>query len=65
MDDYDLICPKCGSDDMTIESNSSVQITQISCCDCEFIEDYNCPEETAMKRFRRKYRKFQKNDDDE
>lgn len=51
----DLVCPKCGGG-LSIDSNSSMQISQISCDDCEFVEDFDCPEDVAVKRFYKKYK---------
>ena len=51
----DMVCPKCGGE-LSINSSREMQATQISCDDCEFVEDYNCPEDAAAKKFYKKHR---------
>jgi ssDNA-binding Zn-finger/Zn-ribbon topoisomerase 1 len=51
----DMVCPKCGGE-LSINSSREMHVSQISCDDCEFIEDYECPEDTATKRFYKKHR---------
>lgn len=53
--DKEIVCPKCGGE-ISINSSREMQVTQISCDDCEFVEDYNCNEDATEKRFYKKYR---------
>jgi RNase P subunit RPR2 len=57
----DLFCPKCQSDNLTIQSSSSLELTQIFCDDCDYIEDFPYPEDKTIKKFYKHYIKGKKN----
>ena len=56
MSDKIKICPKCGSDCITIESSREMQKSIISCDDCEYSIHKNIPEEDLIILWNKKRR---------
>ncbi len=52
-----LYCPKCGSDELDVVSNIHLEISIISCDDCEFEKRGKCDEETLIERWNKLKRK--------
>ena len=52
-----LYCPKCGCEDLTLESSLQMEVSILSCDDCEFEKRGKCDEETLIERWNKLKRK--------
>lgn len=50
-------CPKCDGDDITVDSSSSMQLSEISCGDCGHKLQAKVCEETIIERWNKAARK--------
>lgn len=47
------VCPKCNSDEISIDSSREMGSSIITCRDCDFYLEGNCPETTLIKAFKK------------
>lgn len=65
--DEPLYCPKCGNEDVDVNSSREMQVSVIQCFDCGFEKQYKVCEEDAIKKWnkirRKPYNKYDGNED--
>lgn len=50
-------CPRCGYEDLSVDSSIHMQVSIVSCDTCEFEKRGKCDEETLIERWNKLKRK--------